>query len=67
MNFRKLLIMVLVLGIALFAFSGCTAMLLVLGYSYLTDVTEPTEPSEPTLPDITDPKPNNFHSIKPIT
>lgn len=65
MNLRKLFIVVLVLGIALFTFSGCTAVLLVLGAGYLLG--EPTEPTEPTIPDITDPKPNSFHSVIPIT
>ena len=65
MNFKKLLIMILVLGIALFTFSGCTAALLILGANYFLG--EPTEPTEPTLPDITDPKPNSFRSVIPIT
>ncbi|MBE6944435.1 MAG: hypothetical protein E7453_09355 [Ruminococcaceae bacterium] len=59
MNFKKLLIIILVLGITLLAFSGCTAALLVLGASYFLG--EPTEPTEPTVPDITDPQTTDSH------
>ncbi|MBE6926682.1 MAG: hypothetical protein E7461_07555 [Ruminococcaceae bacterium] len=55
MNYKRLLIIILVLCITLFTLSGCTAVLLALGYSYLTGVTEPTEPTEPSAPDTTDP------------
>lgn len=59
MDFKRLLIMILVLGIALFTFSGCTAVLLFAGHNYFFG-SEPTEPTEPTIPDITDPQPTNF-------
>ncbi len=58
MNLRKLLIFVVVLGIALFTLSGCTVVLLALGASYL--LSEPTEPTEPAEPEVTGPEPTNF-------
>lgn len=60
MDFKKLLILILVLGIALFAFSGCTAVLLFAGYNYFFGDGAPTEPTDPTIPGITDPQPANF-------
>lgn len=60
MNCKKLLIIALILGIALFTLSGCTAVLLALGYNYLTGATKPSQPSEPTEPEITNPEPTNF-------
>ena len=64
MNYKRLLIMILILGIALFTFSGCTAVLLFAGYNYFFG-NEPTEPTEPTVPDVTDPTHSN--SVNPIT
>ena len=58
MNCKKLLIITLILGIALFTLSGCTVVLLALGASHLLG--EPTEPTEPTEPEITNPEPTNF-------
>ena len=60
MNYKRLLIMVLILGIALFAFSGCTAVLLFAGYNYFFGDGMPTEPSEPTVPNVSDPQAANF-------
>jgi flagellar basal body-associated protein FliL len=55
MNCKKLLIITLILGIALFTLSGCTVVLLALGANYLLG-----EPTEPTEPESTNPEPTNF-------
>lgn len=48
MNITKALTVVLTLSVMLFAFSGCTAVLLILGANYFLG--EPTEPTVPTVP-----------------
>lgn len=48
MNITKALTVVLMLSVMLFAFSGCTAVLLILGANYFLG--EPTEPTVPTVP-----------------
>ena len=51
MNITKALTVVLTLSVMLFAFSGCTAVLLILGANYfLGEPTEPTVPTEPSMP-----------------
>ena len=51
MNITKALTVVLTLSVMLFAFSGCTAVLLILGANYfLGEPTEPTVPTGPTVP-----------------
>ena len=54
MNITKALTVVLTLSVMLFAFSGCTAVLLILGANYFLG--EPTEPTEPTEPEVTAPE-----------
>ena len=48
MTITKALTVVLTLSVMLFAFSGCTAVLLILGANYFLG--EPTEPTVPTVP-----------------
>ena len=55
---KRFFIILLILSIALFTFSGCTVVLLALGASYLLG--EPTEPTEPAEPEVTGPEPTNF-------
>ena len=54
MNITKALTVVLTLSVMLFAFSGCTAVLLILGANYFlgesTGPTVPTVPTEPSMP-----------------
>ena len=50
MNITKALTVVLTLSVMLFAFSGCTAVLLILGANYFLG--EPTEPTVPTVPTV---------------
>jgi len=68
MNYKKCLAFILVSSTMLFAFSGCSIVLIGLGLGSILNKNEATEPGEPSVPeDSTDPSVRFYPEDEPLT